>query len=98
MQGLLEGKVAVVTGAASGVGRAAVVLFARHGAKVIAADVDIGGAEEAAGEAKAAGGEARAVKCNVAEAADVENAVRAAVETYGRLDVMYNNAGITITP
>jgi NAD(P)-dependent dehydrogenase (short-subunit alcohol dehydrogenase family) len=95
VEGLLAGKVAVVTGAGSGVGRAAVELFARHGARVIAADIDRKGAEESAALTKKAGGEARAVVCDVAEEAAVNAAVKAAVDTYGRLDIMYNNAGIT---
>ena len=98
MQGLLEGKVAVITGAGSGVGRAAVKLWTEHGAKVIAADINLAGAEETVKLAGAPQGQAKAVECNVADPASVEAAVAAAVETFGRLDVIYNNAGITISP
>ena len=97
MQGLLEGKVAVITGAGSGVGRAAVKLWTQHGARVIAADIDLTGAEESVRLAEA-GERAAAVACNVAEAAAVDATVRLAVERFGRLDVMYNNAGITVPP
>lgn len=96
MQGLLEGKVAVITGAGSGVGRAAVKLWTEHGAKVIAADINLPSAEESVKLAGTPQGHARAVACNVADPAQVEAAVQAAVETFGRLDVIYNNAGITI--
>jgi NAD(P)-dependent dehydrogenase (short-subunit alcohol dehydrogenase family) len=98
MQGLLEGKVAVITGAGSGVGRAAVKLWTEHGAKVIAADIDLPTAEESVKLAGAPQGQSRAIACNVADPAQVEAAVQAAVETFGRLDVIYNNAGITINP
>lgn len=98
MEGLVQGKVAVITGAGSGVGHAAVLLFCKHGAKVIAADINGDNAEETAMMARDAGGEAKAVTCNVADPASVEAAVAAAVEAFGRLDVIYNNAGITISP
>ena len=98
MQGLLEGKVAVITGAGSGVGRAAVRLWAEHGARVIAADIDLPSAEESVALAGAAQGQVRAVQCNVAYPDSVNAAVALAVETFGRLDVMYNNAGITVNP
>ena len=98
MQGLLESKVAVITGAGSGVGRAAVKLWTEHGAKVIAADIDLPSAEESVRLAGAPQGQAKAVACNVADPAQVEAAVQLAVATFGRLDVIYNNAGITINP
>lgn len=97
MQGLLEGKVVVITGAGSGVGRAATLLFTEHGAKVIAADVDLASAEQTVEMTRAQGGEAKAVACNVADPASVDAAVAAAVDGYGRLDVIYNNAGITVS-
>ena len=98
MQGLLEGKIAVITGAASGVGRAAGLLFARHGAKVVVADVNAPAVEETAAQVKAAGGEAIARTCDVSNAQQVTDLVAAATETFGRLDIMYNNAGITNPP
>jgi NAD(P)-dependent dehydrogenase (short-subunit alcohol dehydrogenase family) len=97
MKGLLEGKVAVITGAGSGVGRAATLLFTRHGAKVLAADLNFGWAEESAGMARAEGGDARGIKCDVSDEADVTAMVKAAVSEFGRLDVMYNNAGMTLS-
>jgi NAD(P)-dependent dehydrogenase (short-subunit alcohol dehydrogenase family) len=98
MDGLVQGKVALITGAGSGVGRAAVLLFCEHGAKVVAADINGANAAETVALAKAAGGEAIAVTCNVADPASVDAAVAQAVESFGRLDVIYNNAGITISP
>lgn len=98
MKRLLEGKVAVITGAGSGVGRAAVKLWTEHGAKVIAADINLPNAEESVRLAGAPQGQARAVACNVADPGQVEAMVQAAVETFGRLDVIYNNAGVTILP
>lgn len=90
----LQGKVAVVTGAASGMGKAIAVLYAKEGAKVVVSDIH----EEAAGvtveEIKAANGEAVAVKANVSDAADIEQLIDTAVNTYGTLDVLVNNAGI----
>ena len=98
MQGMLEGKVAVITGAGSGVGRAAVKIWTEHGAKVIAADINLANAEETVKLSGAPQGAARAVHCDVADPASVNAAVALAVETFGRLDVIYNNAGITIMP
>jgi NAD(P)-dependent dehydrogenase (short-subunit alcohol dehydrogenase family) len=98
MQGLLEGKVAIVTGAGSGVGRAAVKLWAEHGAKVIAADINLPSAEESVKLAGAPQGQVKAAQCNVADPAAVDAVVALAVETFGRLDIIYNNAGITVNP
>ena len=94
MAGTLNGKVALVTGASSGIGRAAALAFAREGAKVVVADVTVEGGEETVSLIKKTGGEALFVKTNVAKAAEVEALVNAAVTTYGRLDCAYNNAGI----
>jgi NAD(P)-dependent dehydrogenase (short-subunit alcohol dehydrogenase family) len=98
MQGLLEGKVAVITGAGSGLGRAAVKLWTEHGAKVIAADINLPNAEESVKLAGAPQGQAKAVACNVADPAEVDAAVAEAVATFGRLDIIYNKAGITLMP
>ncbi|MGB8364793.1 MAG: SDR family NAD(P)-dependent oxidoreductase [Rhizomicrobium sp.] len=97
MHGLLDGKVAVITGAGSGVGRAATLFFTEQGARVIAADINFANAEETAAMARAQGGDARAVECNVASQETVDAAVAAAVAVYGRLDIIYNNAGITVS-
>lgn len=98
MKGLLDGKVCVITGAGSGVGRAAALLFAEHGAKVVAADINLDGVQETAKAVVDKDGEAIAVQCDVTSADSVESLIKAAVEQYGRLDVMYNNAGISTQP
>lgn len=98
MQGLLEGKVALITGAGSGVGRAACLLFAEHGAKVIAVDVNADEAAATAAMVRAESGEAIAAACDVADPAAVDAVVAAGVEAFGRLDCIYNNAGVTISP
>lgn len=92
--GLVEGKVALVTGAGSGIGRATAEAFAREGAKVLAVDVVVDGGEQTVATIHASGGEATFVRCDVSKAADVEAAVKAAVDTYGRLDCAHNNAGV----
>jgi NAD(P)-dependent dehydrogenase (short-subunit alcohol dehydrogenase family) len=90
-----EGRVALVTGGASGIGRVAARIFAREGAKVIVAtDANIKGGEETVKLIKEAGGEATFVKCDVSNAADVEAMVNKCVSLYGRLDYAFNNAGI----
>jgi NAD(P)-dependent dehydrogenase (short-subunit alcohol dehydrogenase family) len=88
----LAGKVALITGAASGMGRAAAELFASEGARVVVTDVVDG--SDAVATIAARGGEAIFVAADVSRAADCTAMVRAAVETYGGLDVLYNNAGI----
>ena len=98
MKGLLAGKSVVITGAGSGVGRAACLLFTRHGARVVAADVDLAAAEETTTLVVAEGGTAIAIACEVSDAAQVDAAVASAVTVFGRLDIMYNNAGITLRP
>ncbi len=94
MPGSLEGKVALVTGASSGIGRASAMAFAREGAKVVAADVVVDGGEETVRIIQDSGGEAIFVRTDVAAANQVEALVNTAVETYGRLDCAHNNAGI----
>ncbi|MFI6498832.1 SDR family NAD(P)-dependent oxidoreductase [Nonomuraea typhae] len=86
---MLDGKVAIVTGGASGIGRATATLFAKEGAKVVVADIDAAGAEAVAREI---GG--TAVQADVSQPQDCERIVRTAVETYGGLHVLFNNAGI----
>ncbi len=90
----LDGKVALITGAASGMGRTAARLFAAEGAKVVIADVTQRAGEEAAEEIKSAGGQATFIRTDVSKAADVEAMVRFAVQKFGGLHVLYNNAGI----
>jgi NAD(P)-dependent dehydrogenase (short-subunit alcohol dehydrogenase family) len=91
---LLTGKVTLVTGAASGIGRAAAIAFAREGAKVLVADMTEDGGRETVKLVRDAGGEAEFFKCDVARAADAEALVAAAVKTFGRLDGAFNNAGV----
>lgn len=90
----LEGKIALVTGAGSGIGQTTAVTFAREGAKVVAADINLADAEKTAHSIESAGGEAIAVKVDVSKSADVEAMVKAVVNEYGRLDCAFNNAGI----
>ena len=90
----LKDKVALITGAGSGIGHEAAVLFAREGASVVAVDVNDDGGKETVGEIEEAGGRATFVHADVSRAADVQAMVAAAVKTYGRLNVMFNNAGI----
>ncbi|NNN06817.1 MAG: glucose 1-dehydrogenase [Elusimicrobia bacterium] len=94
MSGRLDGKVALITGAASGMGRAATVRFAREGARVIACDLDLDAVRESVAMAEAAGGRALAVRADVSKETEVREAVRAGIKAYGKLDVLYNNAGI----
>lgn len=93
----LDGKVALITGAASGQGRAAALLFAEHGARIVVADIDDEGAKETVALVERAAGEATAVHADVSEAADVETMVAEAVARYERLDVLYNNAAVQMS-
>jgi NAD(P)-dependent dehydrogenase (short-subunit alcohol dehydrogenase family) len=90
----LANKVAIITGAGSGMGRAAAVLFAREGAKVAVADIDPKTGEEVVGEIRTAGGEAFFIEVNVADEEQVKRMVASTVERFGTLHILYNNAGI----
>lgn len=98
MTRLPEGKVAMVTGAGSGIGRASALAFAKNGAKVVVNDIVAEGAEETVEMIKAAGGEAIFVKADVTQAIEVEALINKTVEIYGRLDYAHNNAGIDGEP
>ncbi|MEF3353113.1 SDR family oxidoreductase [Paenibacillus sp. GYB006] len=90
----LEGKVAVVTGAASGMGKAIAELYAKEGASVVVSDLNIEGAEVVASGIEANGGKAIAVKTNVADLNDINEMIDTAVNEFGTLDILVNNAGI----
>lgn len=92
--GRVEGKVAIVTGGASGIGRASAKLFARQGAKVALTDLNHKAGQAVAKEIARAGGEATFIKQDVAEEKDWEQVIGQVVERYGRLDILFNNAGI----
>lgn len=92
--GKLDGKVSVITGAASGVGRALAHLYALEGSKVIVSDINLEGANITVEEIKARGGDALAVKTNVALATDICNLIDTTVSTFGTVDILVNCAGI----
>ncbi len=92
--GRLDGKVAVITGAASGIGRGTAIRFAGEGAAVVIADLNVEGGEAAVRDCKENGGRAVFQKTDVSAEADVKAAVARAVKEFGRLDIIYNNAGI----
>ncbi len=91
---LLAEKVALITGGGNGIGRATALRFAREGAKVVVSDLDQEGLEDTRQEVTEAGGEVAVVTGNVTERADVQKMVDTAVEQFGRLDILINNAGI----
>ncbi len=95
MEGLVKGKVALVTGGASGIGRAAAILFAREGAKVAVSDIVVEGGEETVRLIKKSGGEAFFVRADVSRAENVEAMVNQTIKTYHHLDCAFNNAGIS---
>lgn len=95
MAEMFEGKVAIVTGAASGIGRATAQAFAKHGASVVVSDVDPDDGEETVRMITDAGGEAAFVRTDVSQWSEVEALISATVDQYGRLDYAFNNAGIS---
>ena len=94
MGGTLKGKVAIVTGGASGIGRATAILFAREGAKVVIADYKPTGGQETLGMIKEEGGEATFIETDVSKPEDVERMVEETIKLYSRLDILFNNAGV----
>jgi NAD(P)-dependent dehydrogenase (short-subunit alcohol dehydrogenase family) len=94
MPGMLQGKIALVTGGSTGIGKASSLAFAREGATVVVSDINVDGGEETARLIRESGGKAIFIKADVLLAAEVEALVNKAVATYGRLDCAFNNAGI----
>lgn len=92
MAGRVDGKVAIVTGGASGIGRATAELLATEGAAVVVADIDVEGGGETAARIRADGGRGRFVRADVSDGADVARMVATAMESYGHLDILHNNA------
>ena len=91
---MLKNKIALITGAGSGIGEATTLLFARNGASIMLADMDTAGAERVLAEVKKGGGKGAVVKADVSKAADCEHMVAETVKQFGRLDIAVNNAGI----
>ena len=96
--GRLDGKVAIITGSGTGIGEATALLFAKEGAVVVVADFVVEAGERTAKKIKHAGGEAIFVKTDVTKPDDGKNMVKKAVDSYRKLDVIFNNAGITGKP
>jgi NAD(P)-dependent dehydrogenase (short-subunit alcohol dehydrogenase family) len=92
----LKGKIAIVTGPASGIGKAIALLFAREGAKVVAVDIQEKGGESIVNQIKDEGGEATFVQTDVSKEDQVKQMVETAVKTYGGVDILCNNAGVVV--
>jgi len=92
----LKDKMALITGAGSGIVRASAILFAKERAKVVVNDVNVEGGKETVNQVKEVGGEASFIKANVSKAEEVRRMIKFSVDTYGRLDVLYNNAAVSL--
>ena len=92
----LEGKVAVITGGSFGIGRATAILFAREGAKVVVGNRNAAAGEDTVARMREAGGDARFVQTDATVAGDVERLIETALSAYGKLDCLFNNAGINL--
>ena len=98
MAGQLEGKVSLITGGGSGIGKASALAFAREGSKVVVADVNVEGGEQTVRLIQDTGGEATFVRADVSISSDVSDMVSHAIQTYNRLDCAFNNAGVSGGP
>lgn len=94
--GKLDGKVAVITGAARGIGRADALLFAKEGAAVVVSDIDEAPLKEVVKEIRAAGGKAETCAGDVTKPEDCQKMMDMAAEKFGKLDILVNNAGLTV--
>lgn len=92
----LKDKVAIITGAASGIGKATAILFAEHGANVVVADIDRDGGRQTATEIQDVGNVARYIKTDVTNSVETQNVVAQTVDIHGKLDILFNNAGIAM--
>ncbi len=92
----LKDKVAIITGAASGIGKATAKLFAEHGAKIVVADIDIDGGEQTVADIQDVGHFAKYIKTDVTIKVDTQNVVSQTVDSFGKLDILFNNAGIAM--
>ncbi|MDB5584176.1 MAG: hypothetical protein JWR80_9352 [Bradyrhizobium sp.] len=91
----LQGKIALITGGGSGIGRASAMRMAAQGATVSVSDLRLAAAEDVAAEIRAAGGAASALECDIGDEASVADAVRSVVDAFGRIDILHNNAALT---
>jgi len=92
----LKGKIALITGTASGVGRESALLFAKEGASVVGVDVNENGGKETVGMIEEKGSQSTFLKADVSKAADCQHMISVAEKTYGKLDILFNNAGIML--
>lgn len=94
MPGMLQGKSALITGAGNGIGRAAALVFAREGGRVLVADLDQQAAQDTVAMVNAVGGQATSCRCDVTDDDQVQAMIRTGVSAFGRIDCAFNNAGI----
>jgi 3-oxoacyl-[acyl-carrier protein] reductase len=94
----LANKVAIITGAGSGFGRGSAILFAKEGAKVVIADINDAGGKETVEKIKSNGGEAIFVHTDISKASDAENLIKTAKDKFGKIDILFNNAGVPQHP